>query len=97
MFPAQIKIKDRKFLYIKWNDNTECTIKLANLRRNCPCAVCNSERDKQGKSYIPLFNEDEVTVKDVKIIGYYAVGIVWNDGHNTGIYEFERLKTLAEK
>lgn len=96
MFPSQIKIKDKKFLFIKWDDNSESLVKLANLRRNCPCAVCNSEREKQGKNYIPLFSDDEVTVKNVDIVGYYAIRLIWNDGHNTGIYDYERLKTLAE-
>ena len=97
MFPEQIKVQNKKILYIKWDDGSESKIKLANLRRNCPCALCNSDREKQGMNYIPLYNENEITIENVNVIGYYALSLSWKDGHKTGIYEFERLKNLAEK
>lgn len=95
MTPVQIQIRDKKYLHIKWDDNTESLIKLANLRRYCPCAVCNAEREEQGPDYIPIYNTVQVTIKDIKVIGYYALNIKWEDGHSTGIYEYERLKGLG--
>lgn len=92
----QIKIKDRKFLYIRWDDRSESLIKLTNLRRACPCAFCSEERAKQGASYIPIYSDDQVTVANIKIVGYYALNIIWKDNHATGIYEYERLKQLGE-
>lgn len=96
MAPVQIKIKDRKFLQIRWDDHTESLIKLTNLRRACPCAFCNEEKDKMGASYIPLYNDDQVTIANIKIVGYYALNIFWKDGHSTGIYEYEKLRQLGE-
>jgi ATP-binding protein involved in chromosome partitioning len=29
-------------------------------------------------------------------VGSYGLTIKWNDGHSTGIYAFENLRTLAE-
>lgn len=96
MAPLQIKIRDRKFLQIKWDDRSESLIKLTNLRRACPCAFCNEERDHLGASYIPIYNDDQVTVMNIKIVGYYALNISWKDGHSTGIYEYERLRQLGD-
>ena len=30
-------------------------------------------------------------------MGRYAIGIDWSDGHNSGIYPFERLRELADR
>jgi DUF971 family protein len=30
-------------------------------------------------------------------VGRYAIGIGWSDGHDTGIYSFERLRALADR
>jgi DUF971 family protein len=32
----------------------------------------------------------------MKPIGHYAYQIVWNDGHDTGIYPVEQLRKLGE-
>jgi DUF971 family protein len=56
-----------------------------------------AERAKQSKMYIPLFAENQVTVKTVNQVGKYAIQITWKDGHNAGIYEYQFLKNLTEK
>ncbi|MDP4195693.1 MAG: DUF971 domain-containing protein [Bacteroidota bacterium] len=96
MSPVKIKIKDKKVLYLKWDDNTESFVKLTNLRRACPCALCKEERERLGADYIPLYNDNQVTITNIKIVGYYALNITWKDGHSTGIYEYERLRQLGE-
>ena len=95
MIQVQIKIKEKNFLYIKWNDDTETSIKLANLRKNCPCAVCVSEKDNNSK-YIPIYSIEQLSIKDIQMIGSYAIGIVWADKHNTGIYDFNYLKKISD-
>jgi DUF971 family protein len=32
----------------------------------------------------------------MKPVGYYAYTIAWSDGHNTGIYTFDLLRSLCE-
>lgn len=95
MTPTQIKIKDRHLL-IKWDDDTDSKIKLVNLRRNCPCALCASESEEQSSSYIPIYTDEQLSVKEINLVGNYAVGISWKDNHNTGIYVFAQLKRLSE-
>ncbi len=97
MYPLKIKLIEKKTLLIIWYDGKEYKLNLKELRKRCPCATCMAERDKQGKMYIPLFAENQVTVKSIEQVGNYAVQIVWNDGHNTGIYEYKFLKDFSEK
>ncbi len=97
MHPVKIKIVDKKNLLIIWNDKDEELLELKMLRKLCPCATCLAERDKQGKMYIPIFADNQITVKTITQIGKYAIQITWNDGHSTGIYEYPFLKNLSEK
>ena len=96
MIPVQIKIKEKNYLYIKWNDDSESSIKLANLRKNCPCAICVSEREDNGSKYIPIYSDDQMFIKEIQMVGSYAIGIVWADEHNTGIYDFNLLKKISD-
>jgi len=97
MHPVKIKLVEQKDLLLIWNDGKEDLLSLKQLRKLCPCAVCLSEREKQNKRYIPLFAENQITVKSLNQVGNYAIQIMWKDGHNTGIYEYAFLRNLTEK
>jgi len=94
MQPEKIKILDNKYLWIKWNDDTEAKIDLQKMREMCPCATCLAERNNQSKNYIPLLLSSQITVSGIEAVGSYAIQINWQDGHNTGIYEYTFLKNL---
>lgn len=95
MLPVSLKIVGKDFLYINWDDSSQSRIRFSNLRLNCPCALCASDREGRSEKYFPIYSIDELTVKGINVIGNYAVGISWKDGHNTGIYEFGFLKKLS--
>ncbi len=94
MSPKKLEIKNHK-LHIKWNDNSSSEIGLKNLRINCPCAHCGKDREEQSETYIPLFSDEQLEISEINLVGSYAVGIKWKDGHNTGIFEFNKLKKLS--
>lgn len=97
MLPTKIKIIDNKELHILWDDKSESYLNLRELRKRCPCATCLAEREKQSKMYIPLFAENQIIVKSINQVGNYAIQITWNDGHNSGIYEYKFLKLFSKK
>ena len=97
MYPVSIRVKQSQHIYIKWDNGTATEISLRKLRELCPCATCMTFRQSQGKDYIPIFNENQLKVANIKQIGSYAIQVTWNDGHNTGIYEFPFLKNLGSK
>jgi DUF971 family protein len=97
MVPVQIKIFEKKNLNIKWDDGSESLIEIKKLRKFCPCATCVTEREGQGKYYIPIASEAQINIKNIEQVGNYAIGITWKDGHNTGIYEYSFLRKLSEE
>ncbi len=97
MKPKQIKIVDKDKLLLTWDDENTTFISLKYLRDECPCAGCKGETIL-FKTYRPpkptIFSPEMYKIKSIEVIGDYAIQIGWKDGHNTGIYSWEYLKTL---
>ena len=96
MAPLKLKVKEREYLFIEWSDQKETRIKLANLRKLCPCALCQAELGEFGENYIPIYSGDQIRINKIEITGNYAVSVNWHDGHNTGIYDFNYLRKISE-
>lgn len=85
-------------LAIVWDDESESYIPCEFLRRQCPCAGCGGERDVLGHEYKgpPIsYKAESFKLLRFQLVGGYAVGFDWQDGHNTGIYTYEFLKKLG--
>ena len=87
-------------LDVDWSDGTKTRVKWRHLRTNCPCATCNEERQKPADPF-KLIGDRELAAgapqpKQMLPRGQYAYQIVWNDGHDTGIYTLELLRHLSE-
>ena len=99
MRPIDLQAIGRE-LAVKWEDGTESFIQLEKLRRACPCAGCKGERDIMGNLYKgpdqPLSSQS-YQLRNVVVVGNYAVQPFWADGHNTGLYSFDYLKRIAEE
>ena len=79
---------------VVWSDGHESFYPGHYLRCACPCAGCVDELT--GKKTL----RDDSVPQDVRAlritpVGRYAVTIHWSDGHDTGIYSFERLRRLC--
>jgi len=88
------------FLAIRWQDGGESIIGLETLRRACPCAECAGETDVTGQLHRmgppkPYFS-NSFRVKEWVAVGHYAVQPVWEDGHATGLFTYDRLRELGE-
>jgi len=98
MKAKKLQILDRSRLLIKWDDDSESSIALKLLRDECPCATCKGETilfKTLRPPSITVKNEKMYEVADIQIVGGYAIQIKWKDGHSTGIYTWEYLKTLS--
>ena len=78
---------------IKWSDDTESRFTAAQLRRACPCAGCINEWTGE-KMLDPAKIADDLTFRNIGIVGRYALNFDFSDGHETGIFSFKYLKDL---
>jgi len=79
---------------VVWDDGEETYYDSHALRCACGCASCVDE--VSGRK---LLRDDrvpnDVRAREILPVGNYGVAIVWSDGHDTGIYTFDRLRQLA--
>lgn len=79
---------------IEWSDGRVTEHDARTLRGNCMCAGC--VREMSGERVVTVEDvAEDVTAKRFQQVGNYAVRIYWSDGHNTGIYPFEKLREMA--
>jgi DUF971 family protein len=86
-------------LRIDWSDGTSTLVSWQTLRKECPCASCGEERTKPVDPF-RILSDREVAAGDprpvsMKPVGHYAYQIAWNDGHDTGIYTLDSLRSLS--
>ena len=97
--PTDFKLDpDLRELTLSWTDGEVTRHGYTELRRLCPCADCDVERQKAKKlkglrvlsgSRPP---QAEPTLERVEPVGRYALRLIWGDGHSSGIYTFEFLR-----
>ncbi len=99
MNPKQIKIAEHNKLRIEWDDGNTSEISLKYLRDECPCANCKGEtillktmRPARQNKNAPGRYE----IKNIEVVGGYAIKITWKDGHDTGLYSWQYIITLTE-
>jgi DUF971 family protein len=105
--PKEIRPAGDRAMAILWEDGTEQTLTFLQLRRACPCATCREQMEKAGEAK-PIDDRYQLRIlpKDAPSddpllvradwVGNYAIRLVWNDGHDTGIYQFEYLRGLED-
>jgi DUF971 family protein len=89
--PTQLDVQAAaELVAIDWEDGHRSTYPWWYLRGFCPCAVC------QGHSGPTRFIEtDAAQLGDVDEVGQYALRLIWDKNHATGIYTFSYLRTLC--
>ncbi len=94
--PASIDISKSQGIDIVWSDGHQSHYDLGYLRDRCPCATCATEESKPSApaGSLPLYKE-RPKIRDVEMTGRYAMRILWNDGHSTGIYSFAHLREIC--
>jgi DUF971 family protein len=100
--PVRVQVDaDARTLAVAWSDDHASVFPLHRLREACPCAEC------QGKAidYIPppgaASVDDEpgdqgpdLSIESIERAGSIGIRITWGDGHNAGIFRWDRLRRL---
>jgi ATP-binding protein involved in chromosome partitioning len=83
------KIGDQSFK-ISWADGKESSYSGYDLRDNCRCAACRNELTGE-RLLAPGSVPKDIKILKSEIMGNYALGFEFSDGHSTGIYTFDWL------
>jgi len=85
---------------IRWQDDTESYITMSHLRARSPSAETQGEKDLLGKQIGGSQGKGDytgVTVTGWNPVGGYAIQFFFSDGHKTGIYSFDYLKSIGDE
>ncbi len=97
--PKHIAVSKSKGMTIEWGDGLASEYNLVYLRDRCPCATCSGShgtppRPKQEENPFQMYQE-ALRIESVEPVGSYAIKIRWSDGHDTGIYTWEYLRSIS--
>jgi DUF971 family protein len=91
--PTEIKLRSRsRLLEIAFDDGTRFELPFEYLRVYSPSAEVRGHGP--GQEALQL-GKHEVGVRSVDPVGNYAVRIVFDDGHDTGLYTWGYLHELG--
>jgi DUF971 family protein len=100
----KIQVSSGAGVDITWADNHVSHYDFAYLREECPCATCNEKRDEKQRHgagnapaqspLLPMY-KPKIKAQSASQVGNYAIQINFNDGHNTGIFSYEHLRTIC--
>ncbi len=92
--PVEIQQRAARDVQITWDDGHVSVYPNADLRWLCSCASCVDEWTGVRHLERSAIAAD-VHPNGMGLVGNYAVQIDWSDGHSTGIYSFEYLRSIC--
>ena len=89
IFATQIRLhKDKKSLSVHFNDGFETQISAELLRVESPSAEVQGHSFEQKKI---IRGKENVKIIHIEYVGNYAIRLLFDDGHETGIYSWVLL------
>ena len=91
-FPTEVRLleKERR-LQLTWNDGHYSDFSLEYVRGWCPCAVCQGHFTGEWR----FIESEGISLLNVEPVGNYGMRLIWSDGHDTGIYQFDYLRQIC--
>jgi DUF971 family protein len=90
-WPTELRVADGGArLIVRFDDGASFNLPAPYLRSHTPSAA-----DRGHGPITPLPEKPEVRLTDVRPVGRYAVKLVFDDGHDTGLYTFDQLYDLG--
>ena len=95
---------DADALTLEWADGAVHRVTWRELRDRCPCATCAQAHAQPASpasfDLLPVLSLAETLPLKalwMRPLGNYAYAIQFTDGHNTGIYSLDYLRSLGQE
>lgn len=91
--PTEIKLHQQsRVLALAFDDGFKCNLPCEYLRVYSPSAEVQGHGPGQEVLQI---GKESVNISAIEPVGNYAVRLVFDDGHNSGLYSFDYLHQLG--
>ena len=93
IYPTNIKLRAiSKMMEISFSDGRDFVLSCELLRVYSPSAEVRGHSPEQAVLQV---GKQDVTITEIEQVGNYAVKLVFDDGHDTGLYTWSYLYDLA--
>jgi len=94
-WPTELRLsKDRRTLTISFDDGTSFALPAEYLRVESPSAEVQGHNPDERKT---VAGKREVGIMEIQPVGNYAVRLVFDDMHSTGIYSWNFFHELGRE
>lgn len=95
--PQNIRVhKEEGIVELVWSDTDVSRLPFRAIRLDCRCAGCVDEFTGR-KILKPETVADDIHPEDVSLTGNYAMKFKWSDTHDSGLFTFDHLHSLAAR
>jgi DUF971 family protein len=97
--PRHLELDQSQGLIVHWADGRRSLYPIAHLRRYSPSAESRQIRDELARNPLAVLPTSNVSKEPLhavhaELVGTYAVRIHFSDGHDTGIYSWDYLRSI---
>jgi len=98
--PRHIDLKKDRGLTIEWPDGATSYYPIAYLRKMSPSAEMRELRNQMATNPLTVLpagmaaHKGPITALNAELVGNYAIKIHFSDGHDTGIYSWDYLRSI---
>lgn len=100
MQPRNLDLKKDRGLTIEWDDGSSSYYSIAYLRKMSPSAEMRELRQEQARNPLTVLpasasrQSGPLAAESAELVGNYAIKIRFSDGHDTGIYSWQYLRSI---
>ncbi|MEO1008195.1 MAG: DUF971 domain-containing protein [Planctomycetota bacterium] len=100
--PRALDLDRRRGLSVTWADGGTAFFPIAYLRRMSPSADMKQLREDMRTNPLTVLPAErgsadgsgDLTATEASLVGNYALRITFSDGHRTGIYSWDYLRSI---
>lgn len=98
--PTKLDLQKDRGLSVTWHDGATSFYPIAHLRRMSPSADARALRDEMSRNPLTVLpasggsSGKPLAAKGAELVGNYAIRIQFTDGHDTGIYSWDYLRSI---
>ncbi len=104
--PVSIDVDRERALTIVWSDGVTSVLPVPLLRRMSPSAEAKAWRDEQAHNPLAVLPDaaaramsgkgaPQLRIDNAELVGKYAIRLSFSDGHSSGLYAWDYLRSLA--
>ena len=98
--PRNLDLKKDRGLTVEWSDGATSYYSIAYLRKMSPSAEMRELRTQMASNPLTVLpsnfasQKGPLTALSAELVGNYAIKIHFSDGHDTGIYSWDYLRSI---